>query len=71
MKIICLSCGHKVDLGDAYDDYAGQIKCATCSAILELKTEAGGLKAVAVARELPLEASAAAAPVLEPAVRRY
>ena len=50
MKIICLSCGHKVDLGDAYDDYAGQIKCSTCGAILELKTEAGGLKAVAVTR---------------------
>ncbi|MBI3265208.1 MAG: hypothetical protein HYZ58_18935 [Acidobacteria bacterium] len=71
MKIICLSCGHKVDLGDAYDDYAGQVKCATCGAILELKTEAGGLKAVAVTRERPLETSAAAAPVHEPAVRRY
>lgn len=71
MKIICLSCGHKVDLGDAYDDYAGQIKCATCGAILEIKTEAGGLKAVAVTRERPLETPAAAAPVHEPAVQRY
>lgn len=61
MKIICLSCGHKVDLGDAYDDYAGQVKCATCGAILEIKTEAGGLKAVAVTRERPAEASAAVA----------
>ncbi|MBI2827944.1 MAG: hypothetical protein HYX77_01570 [Acidobacteria bacterium] len=71
MKIICLSCGHKVDLGDAYDDYAGQIKCATCSAILDIKTEAGGLKAVAVTRGRPLEASAGAAPVHEPAAVRY
>ncbi len=51
MKIICLSCGHKVDLGDAYDDYAGQVKCATCGALLEIKTEAGGLRLVVVASE--------------------
>ena len=70
MKIICLSCGHKVDLGDAYDDYAGPIKCATCGATLEIRTEAGGVKAAAVTRELPLEAPAAAAPVHEPAVER-
>ena len=71
MKIICLSCGHKVDLGDAYDDYAGQVKCATCGALLEVKTEAGGLKAVIVARELLGEAPAPVAPVHEAAVVRY
>jgi len=46
MKINCLSCGHKVDIGDAYDDYEGQIKCYVCSAILEIKTEEGNLKSV-------------------------
>lgn len=47
MKIVCLSCGHKIDVGDAYDDYAGPVKCATCGARLDIKTEAGQLKTVA------------------------
>jgi len=46
MKINCLSCGHKVDIGDAYDDYEGQIKCYVCGAILEIKTEEANLKSV-------------------------
>ena len=50
MKIICLSCGHKVDLGDAYDSYAGQVKCVACGAILEIRTETGDLRSVALAR---------------------
>ncbi len=49
MRINCLSCGHKVDLGDAYDDYAGQVKCMVCGVILEIKTEEGSVKAVAFA----------------------
>ncbi len=48
MKVNCLSCGHKVDLGDAYDDYAGPIKCNACNAMLEIKTEAAGLRSVAL-----------------------
>ena len=53
MKIICLSCGHKVDLGDAYDDYAGQVKCVACGgAVLEIATETANLKSVALAREV-------------------
>lgn len=51
MKIICLSCGHKVDLGDAYDDYEGQVKCFACAAMLTIKTAAGGLRSVALWRE--------------------
>ncbi len=49
MKINCLSCGHKVELDDAYDDFEGQVKCLPCSAILEIKTENGKLKKVRVA----------------------
>ena len=48
MKVNCLSCGHKVDLGDAYDDYAGPIKCNTCQALLEIKTEEANLRSVAL-----------------------
>ena len=50
MKVICLSCGHKVELGDAYDDYAGQVKCVACGAVLEIKTEAGSLRSVVIAQ---------------------
>ena len=46
MKINCLSCGHKVALDDAYDNYEGQVKCYACSAMLAIKTEEGNVKAV-------------------------
>ena len=46
MKINCLSCGHKVELDDVYEDYAGLIKCYACGALLELKTEEGKLRSV-------------------------
>ncbi len=49
MKIICLSCGHKVDLEDAYEDYAGLVRCMVCGAMLEIRTEAGMIKSVATA----------------------
>jgi ribosomal protein S27E len=44
MKINCLSCGHKVDLDDVYDDFEGLIKCFACNALLEIRTEQGQLK---------------------------
>ncbi len=50
MKINCLSCGHSVDIGDAYDDYEGQVKCFTCGAILEIRTEEGNVRAVKLAQ---------------------
>lgn len=34
MKINCLSCGHKVELDDAYDDFEGLVKCFACTALL-------------------------------------
>jgi len=34
------------DLGNAYDDYEGQVKCFTCGALLEIKTDQGAIKAV-------------------------
>jgi ribosomal protein S27E len=48
MKINCLSCGHKVDLDDVYDDYEGEVKCFACGAILNIKTQEGRLKSVSV-----------------------
>jgi len=49
MKVNCLSCGHKVDLDDAYDDYEGSVKCFACGAILEIRAEQGSLKTVRLA----------------------
>jgi hypothetical protein len=46
MKVNCLSCGHKVDLDEVYDDYNGQIKCFACRALLEIKTHLGQLKTI-------------------------
>jgi len=53
MRINCLGCGFKVDLDDAYDDYEGPVKCFTCEAILEIRTEQGCLKAITRAFILP------------------
>jgi len=47
MKINCLSCGHKVELDDAYDDFEGLIKCL-CGTMLEIRTEEGKLKAIKI-----------------------
>lgn len=55
MKVNCLSCGHKVELDDAYDDFEGPVKCL-CGALLEIRTEEGRLKAIKMVK--PLAASA-------------
>ena len=48
MKINCLSCGHKVDLDDVYDDYKGPVKCFACRSLLEIETHQGQLKSINV-----------------------
>ena len=53
MRANCLSCGHKVDLDHAYDDYEGQVKCFVCGALLEIRTQEGELKSVALAGIVP------------------
>jgi DNA-directed RNA polymerase subunit N (RpoN/RPB10) len=52
MKINCLSCGHRIELDDAYSDYEGPIRCFVCSASLEIKTEEGCLRWVKEAQPL-------------------
>jgi hypothetical protein len=46
MKINCVSCGHKIELDDVYDDYEGLVKCVTCRSLLDIKTQDGRLLAV-------------------------
>jgi DNA-directed RNA polymerase subunit N (RpoN/RPB10) len=53
MKINCLSCGFSVNLTDAYDDYEGQVRCFTCGAILEIKTQEGSVRSVKSVKPFP------------------
>ena len=53
MKISCISCGHKVDLGDAYDDYEGMVKCYICGALLTMKAEDGNVRSMGLVNNQP------------------
>ena len=44
IKLNCIACGHAFDLGDAYEDYEGEVKCWGCTAVLEVKLHQGKLK---------------------------
>ncbi len=57
MKVNCLSCGHSLDLGDAYDDYEGQVRCFICASLLAVRTLDGCVKSVELVRS-PREAVA-------------
>ncbi|MHB9072958.1 MAG: hypothetical protein ACYC6G_05485 [Desulfobaccales bacterium] len=52
MRLNCLSCGHKVELDDAYDDFEGPVKCL-CGAMLIIRTEEGMLKGIKMAESSP------------------
>lgn len=42
MKVKCISCGHELNLDHlAFDDYAGPVKCFSCSRMMEVKTARG------------------------------
>jgi hypothetical protein len=49
MKLNCVSCGHSVNLDDAYDDYSGDIKCLVCGSMLEVVIEHEHIKSVKLA----------------------
>lgn len=51
MRLNCLSCGHKVELDDAYDDFEGPVKCL-CGAMLMIRTEEGMIKAIKLAEPM-------------------
>lgn len=64
MRINCLHCGHRFDLGDAYDDYDGPVRCNTCSGLLEIRTQDGSVRAM----RFPSQPAAGPAP--QPALVR-
>ena len=46
MKINCIGCGHAFDLGNAYDDYEGLVRCNTCANLLFVRTHEGNVRGV-------------------------
>ncbi len=57
MKINCLTCGHKIDVGDSYDDYEGHIKCYVCESLLDIKSQEAELKSVKFVKSEPIQPS--------------
>jgi DNA-directed RNA polymerase subunit N (RpoN/RPB10) len=64
MKLNCISCGHKFDLGDAYEDYEGLVKCYVCGALLAIKTDEGSLKSMGLNNNPPAIATGSVTPSL-------
>ena len=44
IRVSCLSCGHLMDLGEAYEDFVGEVRCWVCRAVLEMTLCEGKLK---------------------------
>ena len=53
MNVNCLSCGHSLDLRDAYDDYEGQVRCFICGSLLKMRSTEGNVKSVELAPAAP------------------
>jgi len=49
MKINCLSCGHMLELDEAYSDYAGPVRCFICRSFLDIRTKDGKVRSIRVA----------------------
>ncbi|HUU01258.1 MAG TPA: hypothetical protein VM425_07470 [Myxococcota bacterium] len=46
IRLNCLECGHPMDLGDAYEDYQGEVRCWGCRTVLDVTLQEGRLKAM-------------------------
>lgn len=46
IRLNCLACGHQLELGDAYEDYQGPVRCWGCRAVLEVSLQEGKLRAM-------------------------
>jgi len=65
MKINCVSCGHRVDLDNAYGNYDGPIRCFVCNSLLEVKITQGDIISVKLGN-LSQKTAAEADPPREP-----
>jgi hypothetical protein len=46
IKIRCLGCGHRLDLGEAYEDYEGELRCWTCNGTMDVVLREGRLRSM-------------------------
>jgi len=46
IKLNCISCGHLMELGDAYEDYQGEVRCWGCQALVNVTLHDGKLQAM-------------------------
>lgn len=53
IKLNCLSCGHPMEIGDAYEDYEGEIRCWGCSTTLEVALREGKLRSMKMSNSSP------------------
>jgi hypothetical protein len=44
IKLNCISCGHLMELGAAYEDYQGELRCWGCHALVEVTLHEGKLQ---------------------------
>ncbi len=44
IKLNCISCGHLMELGDAYEDYQGEVRCWGCQALVSVTLHDGKLQ---------------------------
>jgi hypothetical protein len=44
IKLNCISCGHLMELGDAYEDYQGEVRCWGCQALVDVTLHDGKLQ---------------------------
>ena len=69
IKLNCLSCGHPMELGDAYEDYEGEIRCWGCQAVLEVALQEGKLRSMRQGPRTPSPSVERADPTTVPLVQ--
>jgi hypothetical protein len=46
--IHCMYCGHTIELGAAYQDYVGPLRCSVCKSLMMVRVEDGQLRSMDV-----------------------
>lgn len=51
-NVHCMFCGHAIDLGDAYNDYEGPLRCSVCKSLMTVRVEQGHLRSMAASPQV-------------------
>lgn len=66
-NIHCMYCGHAIDLGNAYDDYQGPLRCSVCKSLMMVRVEDGHLRSMEAGPQVaPASATQGSASQLNP-----